>query len=316
MSEVTMPMADPGDQLRKARERAGINLKQVAETTLVSVARLESLEKQDLERVGGVAYVTGYARAYARAIGVDSEPYVLGFEALLGVEKQKTEPADFSIVRPTKSLFSVSAVMVIAVLAVMVGSLYWYFSLPAEPDLRQSSNLPAVREASPIEPIKSPEPEPEQKSESTPQMLPQELKPESEFEEISDIGNADIIDDALAENSAQLRPDAEPDLAGGGDRVGAQQLTAATPGVKDSLIIGFRGECWVEVNDAAGEVNIAQIAQSGDNLQLFGSAPFEIMLGNARVVDVVYNGEMVSVPVRGGRNTAKFTIGTGSTTTQ
>lgn len=320
---------DPGMQLRRARERAGVSLKQISDITLISVARLEALENEDFNRVGGVAYVTGYTRAYARVVGVASEQLVKSFEALLGVEKQVVEHTEIHIRRPRKSLpFGRIAAVLSLVLIILV--LAWKY---LERESVNGSRPPSVSESVPSLPAVKPAPVlSETKPEGATAVLSQ-----SSVEAISEpspVMDIDVMDTDSAETDlfdpdegrgGALSVDTSDTAMAGDDRLDEvrleesqsrqkpdlveQEQTEITVDTPDLLILNFTDECWLEVKDTSGQVKIAQTVQSGDNLQLFGLAPFELMLGNARAADVALNGQLVNVPIRAGRKTLRFTVG-------
>lgn len=57
-----------GDRLRLAREAAGLSLADVATRTRITQRHLAAIEKSDFAELPGRTYVTGFARAYARAV--------------------------------------------------------------------------------------------------------------------------------------------------------------------------------------------------------------------------------------------------------
>ena len=57
-----------GDRLRLAREAAGLSLADIATRTRITQRHLAAIEKSDFSELPGRTYVTGFARAYARAI--------------------------------------------------------------------------------------------------------------------------------------------------------------------------------------------------------------------------------------------------------
>jgi cytoskeletal protein RodZ len=57
-----------GDRLRLAREAAGLSLADVATRTRITQRHLVAIEKSDFSELPGRTYVTGFARAYARAV--------------------------------------------------------------------------------------------------------------------------------------------------------------------------------------------------------------------------------------------------------
>jgi len=57
-----------GDRLRLAREAAGLSLADVATRTRITQRHLAAIEKSDYSELPGRTYITGFARAYARAV--------------------------------------------------------------------------------------------------------------------------------------------------------------------------------------------------------------------------------------------------------
>jgi cytoskeleton protein RodZ len=63
-----------GDRLRNAREAKGLSLEAVEERTRIRAAYLRALEDETFERLPGPAYVKGFLRTYATALGLDPAP--------------------------------------------------------------------------------------------------------------------------------------------------------------------------------------------------------------------------------------------------
>jgi transcriptional regulator with XRE-family HTH domain len=68
-----------GDRLRRERERRGVSLASIAQTTKIGRTLLVSLEQGDCSRWPGGIYARAYFRAYARAIGLHPEELVADF---------------------------------------------------------------------------------------------------------------------------------------------------------------------------------------------------------------------------------------------
>lgn len=60
-----------GNFLRDQREQQGISLKNVSQSTKISLTNLEYLEEDDLHSLPDRAYVTGYVKSYAKLLGSD-----------------------------------------------------------------------------------------------------------------------------------------------------------------------------------------------------------------------------------------------------
>jgi transcriptional regulator with XRE-family HTH domain len=61
----------PGAKLRAAREAQGLSIQDVATRTRIAQRQLEAIERDDYSALPGIPYAVGFARAYARSIGLD-----------------------------------------------------------------------------------------------------------------------------------------------------------------------------------------------------------------------------------------------------
>ena len=68
-----------GAKLRKARERHGISLRQVADATKISVPVLQALERDDISYLPGGVVGRGFVRSFATAVNLDPEAIVAEF---------------------------------------------------------------------------------------------------------------------------------------------------------------------------------------------------------------------------------------------
>ena len=73
-----------GAQLRRAREAAGLSLADVSATTRIRLSHLQALEEGKLSALPGRTYAIGFARSYARAVGLDEAAIALSVRTDLG----------------------------------------------------------------------------------------------------------------------------------------------------------------------------------------------------------------------------------------
>jgi cytoskeleton protein RodZ len=106
MEQGTLDIDQPGDKLRLAREAQGLSLADVAARTRIPIRQLELVERNDFAGLPGLPYAVGFARAYARTLGLDEVAIAAGVrEALGGADLQAGryeafEPADPARVPP------------------------------------------------------------------------------------------------------------------------------------------------------------------------------------------------------------------------
>ena len=79
---------------------------------------------------------------------------------------------------------------------------------------------------------------------------------------------------------------------------------------EDTVVIRTAELCWVEVADATGYLLYGDLNQSGDELEVIGAAPFQILLGKASAAQVRFNGQVVDLEPHTTREfTARLTVG-------
>jgi cytoskeleton protein RodZ len=72
-------VSDFGAMLREARERRGLPLRVIADTTKISVRALEALERNDISQLPGGIFSRAFVRAYALEVGLDPEQTIAEF---------------------------------------------------------------------------------------------------------------------------------------------------------------------------------------------------------------------------------------------
>jgi cytoskeletal protein RodZ len=70
-----------GPRLKEAREARGVQLREIATASKISMAALESLERGDFSRLPGGIYARSFIRSYAEHVGLDPEETVKAFTA-------------------------------------------------------------------------------------------------------------------------------------------------------------------------------------------------------------------------------------------
>ncbi len=78
---------DVGARLRAAREAKQISLREIAETTKISVSALEALEENDVAQLPGGIFTRAFVRSYAAEVGLDPEETMRDFVAQVPPEE-------------------------------------------------------------------------------------------------------------------------------------------------------------------------------------------------------------------------------------
>jgi transcriptional regulator with XRE-family HTH domain len=82
-----LPLLRVGDRLREARERVGMTLKQLSADTRIPERHLLLIEKGDFAALPAKTYATGFARSYARAVGMDERTTIEDVRAELAASE-------------------------------------------------------------------------------------------------------------------------------------------------------------------------------------------------------------------------------------
>ena len=78
--------ADVGARLREAREARGMELRDIAATTKISIGALEAIEQNDFDPLPGGIFTRAFVRAYASEVGLDPEQTTRDFMAQAPVD--------------------------------------------------------------------------------------------------------------------------------------------------------------------------------------------------------------------------------------
>ena len=90
---------------------------------------------------------------------------------------------------------------------------------------------------------------------------------------------------------------------------GARSFVTVDASGFDQLELSFRDECWVEIADNQFGLIYNDLNQVNDVLTIYGTAPFEVLLGKATGVEMIYNGRPFELePFISRDRTAKMTV--------
>lgn len=106
---------DVGSRLRTAREAKKISLREIANTTKISVSALEALEQNDVTELPGGIFTRGFLRAYASEVGLDPEETVRDFMSRVTADSAGDELRHDANVANSQDLFQSQRRMVITV---------------------------------------------------------------------------------------------------------------------------------------------------------------------------------------------------------
>ena len=319
--QVDEHISSPGEVLREERLRQNLGEKDVADKLHITIHYLKAIESNSYEKLPGAIFVKGYIKSYAELLKLDSnrllELYVEHTNRQLEKEKEKTL---IQVKRRRDRNRPWVIVSVIGFIGGFTGLWAYNNFLPANDPVVIA---PAISEPAPAEAPSA------SSSENTPVQSPINeqaaiLIPLTEnsgiaagVQELSNDAVDTTSDDLIAaltaladdarEDETSLEPLVPPlgEVTEPSDRV--IEIFAAG---SDVLRIAFSGESWVEVNDEGQNQIYRDIRGAGDILEITGSAPFYILLGDAPFTNLTFNGTEIDVSddIRID-NSARLTVG-------
>ena len=330
----TTGQAGIGSLLRDARERRGETLADVAHVLKLSTHQVAALEAERFDLLPGLTFVRGFLRNYARHVRLDLDTRIAALGGPPGSEQVRLSTvtnasgeipsAGVSAARGVRSALVVVAVMLLAL------ALGWYFDwfkmdeAPQPVATSQTSRTATQREEAPVSPAEAPsEPADEDMLSGVvaDDGAPVELEPVAEMPAppvasvdapLSDSGSS------MADETASVPPSdaVTPELATTGSErasvetaaVGHSGAVSAEAGV-DRLSFSLRGESWIQVRDRDGVALYTGTGAPGSTRVVQGQPPFSIVVGNAAMVSLEFNGQAVDlVPHTSQGGVARLTV--------
>lgn len=354
------------DQLRQAREAAGMTQAGVAEQLFLTETFIRYMDAGEFHRLPKQAFVRGYLRSYARVVGLDGGQLVQLYDEAFR-ETLPDTPADVAV-SVKENRFSgpvvLTGVIGMGIVLILV-LLVWLLTsdedradvgamtpAAADPALIAEPNAgimagalpdPTNAETAPLE-SETPEkifdqaplsgldaPAPaladlerttdvvarenqSTKAENTPSgRISQDLDPlvfeaaASDPERLASSGSiADgLVDQAGSPEELSDQRQANFKLDNGRglseqveiwreNRLDGRQIRVDAGG-SDELKATLVGECWIEVQDSQNELIYGDLNRAGDVLVLNGRAPLTVLLGNAPMASLEFNGRAIDL---------------------
>lgn len=262
-----------GHRLMQARLARQLSIEEVAGQLHLQARHLDALEQQDLSRLPGPSYICGYLRAYAKFLHLPSNEIVENFpgvrEHIAGV---KSTVVMTKLYTPRSFDFSGPRPAWLGAVG-MLGALLLIGWAVFQMSGNGAGPEPAATTVRQVVPKVSP------KVVAPPERSADPATPVPENPEPLNTVSADVI--------AALPP--------------------STPVA--TLVLELGGESWVEIYDAGERRLVNEEVHAGETRVIRGQAPFKLMLGAAKSVQVRLNGARFDMTPHQQRESAVFEVG-------
>ena len=289
-----------GSRLTAARTAAGLSIAEVARQLKLSPLQVEALETGEHKKLPGPVFVRGFMRNYARLVNLDPVPLIADVVAAQNQEAAALVAA----AEPEKAIpfpgqaswnwkpYAIGLMLVVAGLAV-----YEFFD--------------GVLDAAVLAPAVPAVDAPQSKA-----VVPPESATETKIEKNE---NAAVAAPAMmgGANGITSMPSAPTKVAT--VERGANGITSIPPAptkvatversANDKVLrFSFAREAWVEIRDAKSRVIFSQLNAAGSNPVVSGEPPFNMVIGNASGVKLVFGERAVDLALYTQVDVARLTL--------
>ncbi len=289
-----------GTRLRKAREGLGLSTDDVAGELRLSVSQIKALEQDDYTELPGATYVRGYLRSYARLVNIDED------SVLPPLQPEPVLRTMHAIARPVQRQARSSDRWVrfmsygLGILLIGLVTVWWRSQsgfdfekdfLAELPDLvaekmdgnRTSGNAP-LQEEKPVQIITTPS----ETGFSQPE--PRASKPTAASTADTELRTTPSVTDA--QDGRPERENATPQAVTATTSRQSPSVPAMNVG---KIALKFSQASWAEIRDANNKRLLHRSFHAGREVEVEGTPPFSIFLGNAGGVRMEYNGRQFDI---------------------
>lgn len=313
-SRVATPPAVPevGTMLRTAREQHGFTASDIAGKLRMGVKQVNALETGDYSMLPTGTFLRGFVRNYARAVNLNSEEVIALLET---THRGAASVAAASVVIPAQQNIAVKPpggelatpkgrmIIVAAIAAALAGAVWywWEYIRPSKVGANASQqrisqplaiDLPATSPGT--APIVAP-PDPPVAVQTPATATAGGVAPDLPVQGSVSVPISPPAAGALPVPAPTPPGPVATTVAAPANVIsavsGASPIRPQAAGASGASIgFTFTGDSWVEVVDANGKTLLSKRFKAGDAEEVSGRAPLSVVVGNAQVTRMAFNG--------------------------
>lgn len=300
MSEVFQ--AGFGARLKSAREARNMAVADVAAKLKLTSRQIEALEEEDLSHLPSEIFVRGFVRNYARLVGIEPDSLIAPVNVQAEVSETITAPsAGLDVGSSGLRRWLVYPIIAAVFFLVLVAGLYHWLRqgedtlIATSPDTMQQADIQP-----PAQPVVTPIPEAVAPSTDTTLITPLPLPNANPPLATSPAASVNM---PAATPPAAIKPAAPEAIA-------APPNANADAGVKSgprSMRFEPSQDAWIQVVDAKGS-RFSKLVRAGAVESFSGEPPFRLVVGEAALVKLTYNGHGIDLTPFIGQKVARLTL--------
>ena len=295
-----------GAHLKRLREEKNLTIAEVSARLYLQPDVIEALEQDDHESLPTGTYAYGYLQNYAKLLDTPADLVVAMYKEDIDVSAQP-EPAREVAPEPNpeqSNKWPYTLLYLIIFVAILLPLTWWWSQHILEPaapgGTGRNAAAPLVL-SYPITIVEHPD-TPYYRAPNMEQAGAEVVAPQITGEQttVSQAGAAQTQRTQIATADKEFETAAS-----------AYEQNTITTGIgPDSIRIVLTEECWIEIFDAGNEKIFYDLARPGQTLELNGTAPFSVLLGNWAAAIVEFNNlPFDTTPHRSRIGMARFVLG-------
>lgn len=305
MSEVFQ--ADFGASLKAAREAKNMAVADVAAKLKLTPRQVEALEEEDLSHLPSEIFVRGFVRNYARLVGLEPDSLIAPVNVQAEVSETITAPsAGLNVGSSGIRLWVVYPLIALGIFLILVAALYHWLRQGEDTLLTPPAESAAVaaKPATPSVPVSVVTPAPEAVTPApdgsviTPLTLPTPSQ--------TPVAASIPVPPPSVAPAPVVAPPALKPSAPEATAAPAKPENNAKPGAR-SMRFEPAQDAWIQVVDGKGN-RFSKLVRAGTAETFSGEPPFRLVVGEAALVKLTYNGHNIELTPYIGQKVARLTL--------
>ena len=267
-----------GATLSAAREQRHLSIEDVSNHLRLSPRQIMALESDDFSVLPEPMITRGFIRNFARVLEINPEPLIEAYRVYapnVYAHPLAMNSANILISskrKPSRFVYIGGLLLV----ALLVGLWLFYTKyVPRQVAQREDVAEQAAQTTFPV---------------PTPRMAPSPAQPQ--------------LQTPVAPEAATTADTSETETPAAGDTTAAETVAPGTAALRFSV----SEDSWISVRDASGEEIFNKIKRAGNEDEVRGQPPFQIVIGNASSSQLYNNGQLIDLAPHTNANVARLTL--------
>jgi cytoskeleton protein RodZ len=273
----------PGVLLKAAREAEGISIEEMASRLNWLKSYVVAIEEDRFDVFSSQTFAKGYLRSYGKRLGITEKRLLENYSRLIkGTNAGELPRKQVEVNLPSLDGGNIGKYVGLLAFFLLV-TLLWWMKID-QSDLSEDSFATIG-----TQPTKG---DPGVETTSPAHDAAQSVK---------------VIADMLEDDVKFITSSEATDQPV--DNMTSEKRRSVDPVAPTILYFNFPGECWLEVRDSSNELIHADLHRKGEKLAVSGVPPFEVLVGQADAVELVYMGKAIQFEPQRGRNSVRRRVG-------